>query len=558
MTRADETAPRTPPAVTGPRRRPSGEPPPLPRRLDRSGKYWLALAVVLLAGLLFHLASRSTLGISITVADQVVLEWFADLRRSELTRLARGVGWLASAAAVQALWLACLVVLVGTRRWRHLLVGVGALLAVTSVTSLLAALLRRPRPLEVEILGPWTGFAMPSLPVAVFTALLMLALYGLFPQGPRRQAGKWAAVVLVVLVGLSRVYLAQDSPTDVAVAVIVGVTVPLVAFRLLVPNEVFPVAYTRRRTAHLDVTGVRQGAIRRALQDQLCVVAVDVRPFGLEGSGGSTPLRLTLDGGPAPYLFGKLYAVNHLRSDRWYKLGRTLLYGGLEDERAFNSVRRLVQHEDYALRLLRDAGLPVPTPYGIVEITPEREYLLVTEFFADATEVGATSVDERLVDEGLSMVRLLWAAGLAHRDIKPANLLVHNGRLVLIDSAFTEVRPSPWRQAVDLANMMLVLALSSDVRMVYERALRQYTVDEIAEAFAATRGLTMPSQLRRMMRSRGRDLHAEFLALLPYRLPPIKIQRFSARRVGLTVTVALAGLILVGTASPLLLSSPLP
>jgi membrane-associated phospholipid phosphatase/tRNA A-37 threonylcarbamoyl transferase component Bud32 len=542
---------------TGPRRRPSGEPPPLPRRLDRSGKYWLALGIVLLGGLLTHLAVRSTFGISITVADQQVVEWLADRRSTQLTRLARAVGSLASPLAVQLLWLACLAVLVVTRRWRHLIVGVGALLAVTGLTSLLAAVLRRPRPLAVETLGPWTGFAMPSLPVAVLSGLLMLALYGLVPQGPRRQAGKWAASVLVLLVGLSRVYLAQDSPTDVAVGVIIGVTVPLVAFRLLVPNEVFPVSYTRRRTAHLDVSGVRQGAIRQALKDQLGVVAVDVRPFGLEGSGGSTPLRVTVEGGPAPHLFGKLYAVNHLRSDRWYKLGRTLLYGGLEDERAFNSVRRLVQHEDYALRLLRDAGLTVPTPYGIVEITPEREYLLVTEFFAEASEVGVVSVDERLIDEGLAMVRRLWAAGLAHRDIKPANLLVHDGRLVLIDSAFTEVRPSPWRQAVDLANMMLVLALSSDVPTVYERARRVFSVDEIAEAFAATRGLTMPSQLRRMMRSRGRDLHAEFSALLPYRLPPIAIQRWSARRVGLTVVVLLGVLLLAVTASPLLLNSPL-
>ena len=42
----------------------------------------------------------------------------------------------------------------------------------------------------------------------------------------------------------------------------------------------------------------------------------------------------------------------------------------------------------------------------------------------------------------------MWDAGLAHRDIKPANLLVRDGRLLLIDVAFAEVRPTPWRQAV--------------------------------------------------------------------------------------------------------------
>ena len=175
-----------------------------------------------------------------------------------------------------------------------------------------------------------------------------------------------------------------------------------------------------------------------------------VKPFGLEGSGGSTPLRRDGQGRPRPYLFAKLYAITHLRSDRWYKLGRTLMYGRLEDEKPFNTVRRLVQYEDYVLRLMHDAGLPVPEPYGIVEITPEREYLLVTEFFDGAKETGDAEVDEAMIDQGLLIVRQLWEAGLAHRDIKPANLLVRDGRLYLIDSAFAEVRPSPWRQAVDL------------------------------------------------------------------------------------------------------------
>ena len=106
-----------------------------------------------------------------------------------------------------------------------------------------------------------------------------------------------------------------------------------------------------------------------------------------------------------------------------------MLYGRLEDEAAFNTVRRLVQYEDYLLRLLYEAGLPVPKPYGIVEITPEREYLLVTQFFDGAKEVGESEVDDSLIDQGLLIVRQLWDAGLAHRDIKPANLLVREDRL---------------------------------------------------------------------------------------------------------------------------------
>ena len=53
---------------------------------------------------------------------------------------------------------------------------------------------------------------------------------------------------------------------------------------------------------------------------------------------------------------------------------------------------------------------------------------------------------------------------------------------------------------------MLVLAVRSDAERVYQRALRYFTPDEIAEAFAATRGVASPTQLRAMMKRDGRDL----------------------------------------------------
>jgi hypothetical protein len=137
--------------------------------------------------------------------------------------------------------------------------------------------------------------------------------------------------------------------------------------------------------------------------------------------------------------------------------------------------------------------------------------------------------------------------GLAHRDVKPANLLVRDGRLLLIDVAFVEARPSPWRQAVDLANMMLCLALRSSPERVYRRALQFFTVEEITEGFAAARGLALPSQLRHMLRAQGRDLHAEFIRLLPDPPQPIRVQRWNARRIGLWALVVVLLVVVGGT-----------
>ena len=235
-------------------------------------------------------------------------------------------------------------------------------------------------------------------------------------------------------------------------------------------------------------------------------------------------------------MFAKLYTKGHVRADRWYKIWRTILYGSLEDEHPFQTVRRLAEYEDYVLRLLQDVGIAVARPYGIVEITPEREYLLVTRYFDGAVEIGDADVDDAVIDQGLLLIRALWNAGVAHRDIKPGNLMVRDGQLLLIDVAFAQVRPSPWRQAVDLGNMMLVLAVRTDPARVYQQALNYFTEAELAEAFAATRGVASPTQLRAFMKRDPRDLLAEFRKLAPQRRP-IVLQRWSVRRITLAVAM---------------------
>jgi tRNA A-37 threonylcarbamoyl transferase component Bud32 len=514
---------------------------------------WLIAAVALVAVLRVVFA-RGLRGpaVAVTVADDAVVRWLTGLHAPGLVGLWRVLAALSSWWVLNGLLWGLLLALLVLRRFRQLIfVVILAQLMSYLAENLLGPIAQRPRPFGVVIRAGWGGWALPSLQLTFFATVLVVVLYTLVPEGRWRNTGKWVAAGLVALTALGRMALGADAPTDVLVAAAIGVTIPLLAFRRFIPSEVFPVSYRRGRAAHLDVGGARGAAIRRAVQDQLGVAVLDVEPFGQQFSASSTPLRLKAQGDPgATYLFAKLYAIGHLRADRWYKLGRELLYGRLEDEKPFNSVRRLVLHEDYALRLLRDRGLPVPKPIGSVELTPEREYLLVTEFLEGAKEISEVEVDDTIIDEGLGIVRRLWQAGLAHRDIKPANLLVQGGHVRLIDTFLTEVHSSPWRQAVDLENMMMVLALFSDPARIYQRALRQFSVEEITEAFAAKQGRAMPSQVRELLsdlrRARSVDLHAEFVRLLPTPPRPIRIQRWTARRVGLWAIVAVL-LALIGT-----------
>ncbi|MEE8330391.1 MAG: hypothetical protein V3R84_01315 [Acidimicrobiia bacterium] len=531
--------------ISGKRRRPSGEKPPLPRELKASGIIWLMLGAVTVA-IWISLFAIPDSAQWWQVRDNAVLTWFIDLRSDLATTISKAIHALGSLWTVRPLRWATLLALLTYRQWRHFFAAVVAFVGVDAVVTWLSNEIARPRPL-VPILGSWSGYSHPSAPTASLAVTLGVMGFALFPAGKWRNRWLAASGVVVASLVVARVYLAVDHLTDGVIGALFGLAVAVLIFKLFVPEAVFPVTYGRGVTAHLDVTGARGEAIKGAISDQLGFAVVSMEPFGLAGSGGSTPLRIEIEGGDRPVVFAKLYAANHLRADRWYKLGRTILYGSLEDEVRFTSVRRLVEYEDYMLLTMAKAGIPAPQTFGVVEITPEREYLLVTEFLKDSIEIGDAEITPQVIDDSLSIVRQLWDNGLAHRDIKPANLMVRDGRVKLIDVAFATLRPSPWRQAVDLANMMLVLGLQADVEDVYNAATGYFAPEDIAEAFAATHGITVPGELSnrlKLNRGGGTDLLERFRDLAPP-TDVIHLQRMSLRRIGLALgALALVAIIL--------------
>ena len=285
------------------RRRPTGAPPPLPHHLQTSGVGWLVAAVVLVG-----------------LATGGLRPWAARPRRDGHGRRRRGRadGWpgctapgltavLAGAGArsapggpdhagVVGLLLALLVL----RRFRHLIVVVVACRAGDASwrpsagdDRAAAAAVRGGPPDQLGRLGDavgadrrpggdrWSGCC---------TRWCRRAAGATSASGWRPGWWRWSAS--------ARMALGVDAPTDVLVGAAIGVTIPLLAFRWFTPNEVFPVSYRRGRSAHLDVGGARGAAIRRALEDQLGLVVEEVKPFGLAGSAGSTPLRITVKGDP--------------------------------------------------------------------------------------------------------------------------------------------------------------------------------------------------------------------------------------------------------------------
>ena len=519
-----------------PRRRPSGEPPPLPHGPRAVGWAW-AGAIVLGLGIVASLAFAAT-G-EVTGFDRAVLDAFADGRTPARTDAAEALHVSTALTLILALRVGTVLVLAIVKRFRHLVVFLATfVLTDWLVVNLLSVPLPRP---TVPVLADPGTFAFPSRSIAAVAVTLLAMVAVLVPRGRGRVTCRILAHAVIALVVMAELYLAADHPTPMLYSWLLAAVVTEVAFRWLAPEESFPVTYRRGGTAaHLDISGPRVDAIVRAMRDEVGLVVTKVEPFGLEGSGGSSPIRMTLEDGTR--VFAKIYATSHARSDRWYRIGRTILYGQLEDETPIGSVRRLVTYEDYALRLLDDVGVRVAHVHGVVELTPNTEYMLVTEFFEDAATLNDSEVDDAVIDEGIALVRALWDAGIAHRDIKPANLLVVGGHLQLVDVSALEVRPSPWRQAIDLANMMMVLALRTDPDRVYARATRVFTPDEIAEAFASSVGLTIPTELQARLKEDGRGILERFRELAPAR-DRVSIQRWSLQRLALTGAAVLGVLV---------------
>lgn len=170
----------------------------------------------------------------LTGLDQLVREWLGHLNSPFFDHLFLQITNLGSPQTFIFLAAVLTVLLVFTRKWRDALFMDGCLITAWWVMGQLKELFARPRPFGEHLVYA-TGFSFPSGHAMISTAFYGFLAYLALRLWPGRN-GKIIAsilIILIFLIGISRVYLNVHYFSDVLAGFLLGGIILLLFIKLL-------------------------------------------------------------------------------------------------------------------------------------------------------------------------------------------------------------------------------------------------------------------------------------------------------------------------------------
>lgn len=189
------------------------------RRDKKLQQYFLIAALVGLLPFLYFAIVGYAGWTNVTVQDYKISAFFYNLHNPVRNFIATWVTHLADRIAQTAVTVLVVVVLFIFRKWRTALwYGLTVLLGADYLNSFVKDIYQRVRPDQIEPLVEIDGYAFPSGhsmgAMIVYGGLLFLTLRLL-----KRKSARWLlgvlTGVLILVIGLSRIYLAVHYPSDV-------------------------------------------------------------------------------------------------------------------------------------------------------------------------------------------------------------------------------------------------------------------------------------------------------------------------------------------------------
>jgi undecaprenyl-diphosphatase len=437
----------------------------------------LAVALFAIAALV---ARRPTLSASEVDAFRV----FNDLPGAG-TAVAWPILALASVPAVAAAF----VVALATRRTRlafdllsgaALALGIGKFLHSAAIRRGPAGFPARLAPVHHLTLPRLVdyGNGFPSAAVAVVAA----AATGAGPYLPRplRRAA-WAGVFAV---GAARLYAGVDLPVDVIAGMAMGWAVGA-ALNLVLGAP----------TGHPSIADVR---------DALELAGIPLKDLGPLGAGDHGDIRFAATMTTGAELSVRVLGREERSADLLLRAWRFAVFTGAEEDVAFTSRHRQVEHEAFLGELAARAGVRVPRVVlagragrGVGFLAQER---VVGRRLDDLT---ADEVDDDVLAAAWAQVATMHDAHIAHRRLRRHSFLVDEDGVVWLDDwVAAELGPRPAHVHRDVVELLVSLAVVVGASRAAASALEVLGEEAVIGALPLLQPLALTTPTIRELRGR--------------------------------------------------------
>lgn len=191
-------------------------------------KYWITSAVLAGCFLLLALALNTS---GLAVLDQRIGDYFFSLRTESWNQVIEAFSGLGTTKGYLAVFGIILIITLIWKKWGHAIWLTAALAAGWLLNKGLKAWIHRERPIHWESLVEPDGYSFPS-----GNAMVSAAFYGLLALILFSSRRSWVRVsgacvlLLILLIGLSRLYLGVHFVSDIAGGLLAGASIAFACY----------------------------------------------------------------------------------------------------------------------------------------------------------------------------------------------------------------------------------------------------------------------------------------------------------------------------------------
>ncbi len=316
------------------------------------------------------------------------------------------------------------------------------------------------------------GFIFPAEHVAVAAALVTICSPYL---GKAFSRAGWAVVTLAAV---AEVYVGGHLPVDVLGGAFLG--------------------WGSGAMIHLLWGAPGRRTSPEAVVDTLCRAGCRVAAIHPLRHSLLHPVEYEIVTEDGDRLIAEIVRRGQRRAGIAYKARRFLASLDVDDEPKLSTPRHEVEHEAYVTLLAERAGVRTP---GVV-LARELDHgpaLLVRRAVEGRTlaELPPEELDDALLDEIWTQVRMLGKARIAHHDLRCKNFLIdRHGKPWVLDFTFARAGASEGRVGQDVAETMLGLATKVGASRAVTTATRALSRRELEAALPYLQPLALPRRIR--------------------------------------------------------------